>query len=224
MIWFDWALIAVLALSVVVGLWRGFIREVFSIAVWVLALWVAFRYSDIAAGWFEGWVDLPSARAVIGFAGLLIVTLMIGGLAGWLLGKLIDSTGLGGTDRMIGMVFGLVRGLAIIVVILLLARFTPFPEDPWWQESRLRPHFDRLADYSTRWLPENLQEMLAQAEDGDDDVRASAEQSILQRVLDTAVQSDQQPGQADNQMDDQGGTDDSDNESADTLLPQPGAL
>ncbi len=165
MIWVDWALVAVLILSILVGLWRGFIREVFSIAVWVLAVWVAFRYSGVAAGWLTGWVDLPSARAIIAFSGLLLVTLIIGGLAGWLLGQLVDSTGLGGTDRMIGMLFGLARGLIIIVLALLVARFTPFPQDPWWQQSSLLPYFERLAEHSVRWLPDNLQEMLRQADD-----------------------------------------------------------
>ncbi len=164
MIWVDWVLIAIVGLSVLVGLWRGFIREVFSVAVWVLAIWVAFRYSGIAAGWLEAWVDLPSARAIIGFVGLLVITLMIGGLAGWLLGRLVDSTGLGGTDRMIGMLFGILRGLVMVVVIVLVARFTPFPEDPWWKESRLLPYFERLAEHSVQWLPQNLQDMLENAE------------------------------------------------------------
>lgn len=164
MIWIDWALIAVIILSILVGLWRGFIREVFSIAVWVFAVWVAFRYSGVAAEWLTAWVDLPSARAAIGFAGLLVITLVIGGLAGWLLGQIVDSTGLGGTDRMIGMLFGLIRGLAIVVLALLVARFTPFPEDPWWQESRLLPYFERLAERSVPWLPENLRGLLAKAE------------------------------------------------------------
>ncbi len=165
MIWIDWALIAVIGLSVIVGLWRGFVREVFSIFVWILAIWIAFRYSGVAAGWLEAWVELPSARAIVAFSGLLLITLIIGGLAGWLLGKLVDSTGLGGTDRMIGMLFGLLRGLVIVVVIMLVTRFTPFPQDPWWQQSRLIPYFERLAIYSVQWLPDNLQEMLGDLED-----------------------------------------------------------
>jgi len=165
MIWIDWALIAVIGLSVVVGLWRGFVREVFSVFVWAVAIWVAFRYSGIAAGWLEAWVDLPSARAIAGFTGLLLVTLVLGGLAGWLLGKIVDSTGLGGTDRMIGMLFGLLRGLVIVVVLMLVARFTPFPQDPWWQQSRLLPYFERLAIHTVQWLPENLQQMLRDLED-----------------------------------------------------------
>ncbi len=165
MIWVDWALLAIIGLSVVVGLWRGFVREVFSIFIWIVAVWIAFRYSGAAAGWLEGWIELPSARAIAAFAGLLIITLIVGGLAGWLLGKIVDSTGLGGTDRMIGMLFGLLRGLVIIIVALLIARFTPFPQDPWWQQSRLLPYFERLAEHSVQWLPQNLQDMLHDLED-----------------------------------------------------------
>ena len=162
LIWVDWALIAIIFLSVVVGLLRGLILEVFSIVIWVLAIGLAFRFSGIAASWVSAWVTIPEAQVLIGFVGILVVTLMVGGLAVWLIGKLVNSTGLSGTDRMLGLLFGLVRGVIIIVLILLISRFTPFPQSDWWKNSVLVPHFEQVAEYSIKWLPEKLQKLLEQ--------------------------------------------------------------
>lgn len=168
LIWIDWVLIGIMLLSIVVGLWRGFVREVFSIAIWALAGWLAFRFSGVAATWLERWVVMPEAQVAIGFVGILVITLIIGGLAVWLIGQLVNSTGLSGTDRMLGLLFGVVRGVIIIVLALLVSRFTPFPENDWWQESILIPHFEQAADYSVQWLPEKIQSVLEEEGVADD--------------------------------------------------------
>ena len=107
-------------------------------------------------GRMEPWIDLPSARVIIAFAGVFIVVLVVGGLINYLLGKLVESTGLSGTDRMVGALFGAVRGIAIVLVAVVLAGFTPFPKDPWWQASRLLPGFERLAAWAVDRAPDNL--------------------------------------------------------------------
>ena len=160
MIWIDWVLLGVLAVSTIIGLWRGLVREVMSILIWVVAIWAALRYSEVAAGYLSGWITMPSMQGLVGFAGVLLVTLAVGGLLVWLIGKLVDSTGLSGTDRTFGMLFGVARGVIIIAVAVLVARFTVIPQDPWWQESTLLPHFERIADEGVTLLPPDVQEML----------------------------------------------------------------
>ncbi|WP_395790898.1 CvpA family protein [Aquimonas sp.] len=152
--WADIVLLAIVGLSVLVGFWRGFVVEVMSLAVWVASFWLAFTYGDAAALLFEGVVEAPSARLLLGYALLFALALAVGGLATWLMGKLVKSTGLSGTDRLFGLVFGAVRGYALAAVVVLLAGFTALPADPWWEQSRVLPAFQRGAEWLRTRLPE----------------------------------------------------------------------
>jgi membrane protein required for colicin V production len=159
-IWPDYAILASILISILVGVLRGFVKEVFSLLIWALAFFVAYQYGGNLAVLMEDHVALPSARAVMGFAGLFIAVLLIGGLVNYLVGRLVESTGLSGTDRLLGGAFGAARGLAIVTVLLLAMGFTPLPADPWWKESALIHRLQPLLEWSAAMLPENLREHL----------------------------------------------------------------
>ncbi|NNJ64227.1 MAG: CvpA family protein [Xanthomonadales bacterium] len=171
--WPDYAILAVILLSTLVGLLRGFIKEVFSLAVWAAAFLVAYTFAGDVAGWMENAIDLPSARTAMGFAGLFITVLLVGGLINYLLGKLVESTGLSGTDRLLGGVFGAARGLVLVVAVLLVAGFTPIPEDPWWQESRTIERLMPMVRWTAEFLPEGVAEHL-EFEPGDEEPESEA--------------------------------------------------
>jgi membrane protein required for colicin V production len=154
----DYLLLAIIGLSVLIGLWRGFLREFISLATWVAAFVVAFLFAEDAALYLVPYIGVPSARAVLAFGGLFLVTLILGGLINVLIGQLVRSTGLSGTDRLIGFVFGGVRAAALIAVLILLAILTPLPQDPWWQESVLIPYFEPLAMWLRDQLPAEFAE------------------------------------------------------------------
>ena len=160
MTWPDYAILAIIVISLLVGALRGFIKEVFSLVVWAAAFVVAYRFAGDVAVLMEEQVSLPSARTAIGFLGLFIVVLVIGGLANYLLGRLVESTGLSGTDRLLGGMFGIARGVALVVAAILVAGFTPIPADPWWKESRLIHSFMPLVAWSTEFLPASVAEHL----------------------------------------------------------------
>lgn len=160
MIWPDYAIVATVVISVLVGFLRGFIKEVLSLVIWALAFFVAYQYGGEVAGMMEDHVSLPSARAAMGFAGLFVSVLLVGGLLSYLIGRLVESTGLSGTDRMLGGVFGAARGLAIVVAVLLIAGFTPIPADPWWRESVLIHRLDPLLQRVVEFLPASIREQL----------------------------------------------------------------
>jgi membrane protein required for colicin V production len=115
---------------------------------------VAVLFSDGAANVLSRWIELPSVRLIVGFVVLFLVTLLLGGLVSYTVGKLVDKTGLSGTDRVVGVVFGLLRGVAIVAVLVLLAGLTPLPKDPWWSESLLLPRFVDLAVIIHGLIPE----------------------------------------------------------------------
>jgi membrane protein required for colicin V production len=158
--WPDYAVLAIIAISTLVGALRGFVKEVFSLLVWAAAFGVAYYFGGDAAAMMEDAVSLPSARTAMGFTGLFVAVLLIGGLLNYLLGRLIESTGLSGTDRLLGGVFGAARGLALVVATLLVAGFTPIPADPWWQESQTIQRLMPLVDWAASWLPDSIAEHL----------------------------------------------------------------
>lgn len=136
--WADWAIIGILALSSAIGLIRGLMKEAFSLAVWVAAIIVAKTFSAQLAVLLSGAIETPSLRELTAFAILFVLTLLVGGMANYLLGALVKITGLSGTDRMLGVLFGVVRGFIIIMlVIVFLPSLLPVDQDPWWQESLL---------------------------------------------------------------------------------------
>jgi len=154
----DLVVIGIIAISILVGAIRGFIKEAFSLAVWAAAFLVAFQYSGALALQLESHIELPSARTALAFSGLFLVVLLIGGLLTFLVGKLVEKTGLSGTDRLLGGVFGGVRGLVLVLVLMLVAGLTPVPQDPWWQSSRSIQSLLPLAEWSAQFLPDYILE------------------------------------------------------------------
>ena len=150
--WADYTIVAVLALSVLMGLWRGFIGEVLALVCWILAFWVAWMFGPALAEHFSASISTPSVRVLLGYALCFITVLIAGAIVAFLMRKLVEGSGLSGSDRLLGMVFGLVRGFALVTLVVLLMGFTPFRRDPWWNESRLMPHFE----VGARWLSDRL--------------------------------------------------------------------
>lgn len=154
--WADTTIIVIILLSAVISLFRGFVREVLSLVAWVAAFWAATMFTPVAAGALTPYVAVAGARTVIGFVGILVGTLLVFGIINFLVGKLIDSTGLSGPDRLLGAVFGLARGAAIIVVLVFLAGLTPVPRSDWWRQAQMIPPFQTLAMIAVNWLPPDL--------------------------------------------------------------------
>ena len=100
--WADTTIIVIILLSAVISLFRGFVREVLSLVAWVAAFWAATLFTPLAATALAPYVAVPGARTVIGFVGILVGTLLVFGIINFLVGKLIDSTGLSGPDRLLG--------------------------------------------------------------------------------------------------------------------------
>jgi membrane protein required for colicin V production len=160
MTWVDYSIVAALVVSVLMGLWRGFIAEVLAIVCWVLAFWVAYAFGGALAEKFAASISVPSARLLLGYAICFIAVILAGAIVGFVLRKLVQSSGLTGSDRMLGMVFGLARGLVLVTLSVLLLGFTPFPRDSWWHESRLLPSFQISAEWLSARLPSEVAKYL----------------------------------------------------------------
>lgn len=156
LIWIDYAIIGLIFISSIIGLIRGFIREAFSLALWIVAIWVGLTFSRDFSGFLEGIINYPSARIATAFAVLFFITLILGAIISYLLGELVKRTGLTGSDRFAGMIFGIARGFVVVAIIIMLAGLTPLPEDSWWKESVLIPPFQSLAIWLYDHIPSGL--------------------------------------------------------------------
>ncbi len=146
MIWIDYVLLVILGMSAVVGLFRGLVKEALSLVVWVLAIWCAWKFAGFAAPMLQGLVSDPVLRLWAARLVVMVFVLIVGGLGTWLLGYLLDKTGLTGTDRLLGGLFGLARGTVLAGLLVIGLQFAGFDKSPWWSQSRLIPYAAPVAD------------------------------------------------------------------------------
>jgi membrane protein required for colicin V production len=132
----DGVILAVIAISVLLGVFRGLVREAFSLAGWVAAFLVARLFHAPFEAMLAGWIATPSLRMVAAYGGLFAMTLLLSSLLGYVVMSLMEMAGVRAVDRLLGAVFGLVRGL--ILVLVLLVTVAPLTaRDPWWHEAQL---------------------------------------------------------------------------------------
>lgn len=153
----------ILAVSVVVSILRGFVREVFSLAAWVVALLVASRFGWPLAGVLEGVIGDPQVRAVTAFVSLFLVTLLVGSLISVGAYKFVHKTGLRPTDRTLGLAFGALRGVVIIGIVALVLRGTPVRDYAAYTDAYLRPAVEPVAGFLHRLLPGELGDYFPEA-------------------------------------------------------------
>jgi membrane protein required for colicin V production len=156
MLWIDIVIIAIVAISAIISLIRGFVQEAISLATWITAFALAWFFFRPLALELEPWIDVPSIRLGVAYGAILLLVLVLGAMVNQVMKKLVDSTGLSGTDRMIGIFFGVARGAVVVTILVLLAGLTPFPQDPWWNESVLIPHFQEMAVWLKGYLPSDI--------------------------------------------------------------------
>ena len=160
MLWVDYAIVAVVCISALISLFRGFVREAISLLGWIVAFWVALTFMDLAAAPLAPYVEAPTLRLAAGFGILFLVVLLTTAVVNYLAGLLVDRSGLTGTDRVLGMAFGAARGALVVAGLVLLAGVTAMPQDPWWRESALIKHFEALAVEIRELLPSDIAQHL----------------------------------------------------------------
>ncbi|TPG10150.1 CvpA family protein [Rhodanobacter glycinis] len=160
----DWVILAILGLSILIGLWRGLVAELLSLVIWVAAFWVAAAFGPAVAAQLEHVISVPIARIGLGYALCFIAVLIVGALLRFATRRLIWSTGLSGIDRLFGMLFGFVRGALLVTLLVFLVGLTMFTREPWWQQSVLLPQFQGLAAWLGQNIPANVRDHLHPAD------------------------------------------------------------
>lgn len=153
MIWVDYVFIAVVAFSLIVGIWRGLVREAISLAALIAAFVLAALYAPDLARWLDPTIESPLGRNLIANIAVFLSVLLFGALVAWLASRVVKGAGLGGLDRMLGGAFGVVRGLLVLAVLALVVQLTALHREPVLQESKLLPELQPLADNLARIAP-----------------------------------------------------------------------
>ena len=168
MTWFDWVVLCIVGLSTLFALLRGVIRELIALVAWIVGLVGALAFTPTLGAMLPDITEQPAVRYVLAFALIVIAALLVGALIAWPLSKAVRAAGLGFVDRFLGSLFGLARGIALVLAFVLVAGLTPLPRTDWWQRAvlvpplvaavfALRPHLPvelaRRLDYSPARIP-----------------------------------------------------------------------
>jgi membrane protein required for colicin V production len=160
MTWLDYAVIAGFVVSIAWGAWRGLVREVISVAAWVLAFLGANYFGSPLAELMPASIPTPELRMLIAFVAVFIVILAVCTLAGQFLRKLVKVAGLGELDHVLGGLFGVARALVILLAFAIVAGLTALPRQPVWRDSVCGPPMGRAALALRPWLPQALAQRL----------------------------------------------------------------
>ena len=156
MSWLDLVIIGIILISALISLVRGFVKESISLVSWILAGFIAFRYFSALAELLLPYVESPTVRTGVAFSVLFVSTLIVGAIINFMASQMVSKTGLSGTDKTLGMVFGAARGVLIVTLIVLLASLTPMPEETWWQDAGTIKYFSQLANWLKDVLPQDI--------------------------------------------------------------------
>jgi membrane protein required for colicin V production len=153
MTWLDWAAIVLLLASIGWGVWRGLVREVMSLAGWVIAFLAANLLAAPVSEIMPEMIKRPEFRTLLAFAVVFLGVLVVTTLVTLVLSKLVHSSGLQGLDRTLGALFGLLRGVLILVAFALAAGLTSIPKKSFWKDSACGSVLEAAALAIKPWLP-----------------------------------------------------------------------
>lgn len=160
--WIDGVILGILALSIVTGLVRGFVKELVALCIWVLAIWLAVHYYKDVACWLTPYIHDELAQTVVAFVIILLGTIIVGSFVNALLSFILHRAGLSGTDRLFGMGFGFVRGVFIVSLLILVVRMTSLiPSTDYTSRSYVYTKFDPIVNWLSGFTPELMQHMKA---------------------------------------------------------------
>jgi len=160
MTWFDYAVLAIVGISVLLSIIHGFVRELLALASWIVAFIAAQLFAADAARLLPAAIASESLRLLAAFLAVFLAVLLATTLLANVLSSLFRRAGLGPVDRLLGAVFGLVRGFAIVMVVVLLAGLTALPQQPVWREAMLSAPLETLANAIKVWLPYDLSQYI----------------------------------------------------------------
>lgn len=150
----DLIIVVMIFLSILIGVVRGFVKESISLITWVVAIGLSMMFTNGLAEYMS-FSKIPLVRMISAFLIIFVGTIFVGAIINFLMGVFIRKTPFSVPDRILGSIFGLLRGFVFVTILILLGGLTPFPETPWWKGSYTVVHFQSLAIWLKEQLPED---------------------------------------------------------------------
>lgn len=150
---FDYAVLAIVAASILLGAWRGLVSEVLALAAWVVALLAGRALAPEMVPVFGEWLQEPALQYVVAFVAIVVAVLVAVALLRLALSKLLRAIGLGPLDRFLGAVFGIARGVLVVLLCVLIGGLTTLPQQAWWRQAWLAPPLETAVLAAKPWLP-----------------------------------------------------------------------
>lgn len=150
---FDYAVLAVIAVSVLVGFWRGLVSEILALAAWVVAFLAARAAASDVSAWLSGQIADPGLRLAAAHVLVFVGVLLVFAIARMLISLMLKAVGLGLLDRLLGAAFGVLRGIFAVWMAVLVAGMTLLPRTSWWRDAVLAPPLETAVIAAKPWLP-----------------------------------------------------------------------
>lgn len=154
--WADIAIFGVVVVSILIGLFRGFVKEALSLLNWVFSIWMGVLFHDRVSSWFSTLIHNDTVRSIASFGIVFLIVLFLGSVTAYFISLLVKKSGLGGTDRLLGLIFGMSRGVFLVALVLTVVSYSALKEQPWWQESIIIPKFRPLMVWLNDIVPDKI--------------------------------------------------------------------
>ena len=151
--WIDYVIMAIMTVSMITGVFRGFVKEVVSLIIWIAAVWLAYVYATEGAKWLEPHISDPSTRFVLAFILIVLALVILGAIINAIISALIRRSPLSGMDRFLGLLFGILRGVFIAALFLLILNMTSLPKEKYEKESKLFPLLTPIVQWMNTFVP-----------------------------------------------------------------------
>jgi membrane protein required for colicin V production len=158
----DIVIISIIAISGLVGIFRGLVRELMSLVGWIVSAWLAWRFASLFAPVFDSIIQSPDVRMAAAFISIFLASLVSFALLSHFISKIMSQSALKGMDRTLGMLFGVLRGAIIVAVLAMLIQSTQFAKESWWIESLLKDYFLLVAAYGMSMMPAEVSKFFGQ--------------------------------------------------------------
>lgn len=153
---FDYAVIGIVAVSLLFGLWRGVVSELVALAAWGIGIFAALEHGGAAGQMIFAGVSDPTMRMLAGCVTVFVGVLVAMSLIRMAVRSMVKALGLSLSDRLLGAVFGLARGLLMILVLVGLGGMTSAPKQEWWKSATFAAPLETAVLVTKPWLPDDL--------------------------------------------------------------------
>ena len=149
----DIVLIIVIGLSSLTGLFRGVVKEVIALGIWIVAVWMGYNHAQSLTPWLSSYIHNPTALMAIAFLVIVVGVLLAGAILNFILGLMLKRTGLSSMDKILGMCFSFARGVFIVSLILAILSMTSLPYQQYIQGSKVVPQLQPVVNWISGYIP-----------------------------------------------------------------------